>query len=259
MAARDFSLIESDHVFFMDSATEAQADRESHLLELHQFFEEPRHLHWLDLGCSQGEFTSSLFCDWNWPPSHLSISLLEPVTDHRKVAVKTLSRFSGTPPREVLDLTQEVDASFDVILANHSCYYVEDAELTFKELKRVLRPDGLGIIAIAGQDNFLIQLWQQAFESLKKSLPYWIAEDFRSELEKSGLCFSEKSVPYEIRFADTIENRDRLLRFLLGEYWPKLDRHPLRLAFSPFSDGNNVCIQTQCQHFVFEGESRLTR
>lgn len=60
MTARDFSIIEDHHLFFVNSATEAQADRKSHLEELSRSFPAPRLLHSLVFGCSQVEFTTSL-------------------------------------------------------------------------------------------------------------------------------------------------------------------------------------------------------
>jgi SAM-dependent methyltransferase len=255
MSSRDFSLIETDHLFFMRSATEAQADREAHLLELRQSFPELRRLDWLDIGCSQGEFTSSLCQEWNWPSSHLSLGLLEPVETHRRVAIEVLSRFTQLPPREVLDLSMEKHASFDVVLANHSCYYVEQVEQTIKELSRLLRPEGLGIIAIAGANNFLIELWKTGFESMGQSVPYWIAEDCQIAFEKLDISFREKKVSYEINFADSQENRDRILRFLFGEYWSRLNREPLRASFSEYRHGDEVQIKTDCHHFIFTGSN----
>lgn len=251
MTARDFSIIENDHLFFMNSATEAQADRKSHLEELSRSFPEPRLLHWLDFGCSQGEFTTSLCSEWNWPSNQLCMSLLEPVAAHREVAIKTLSRFTKEPPREIHDLKGEEDASYDVILANHSCYYVDDAEQTLRELKRLLRPDGLGIVAIAGQNNFLIELWGIGFDSIGQTTPHWVAEDFKSAFHQQKIEFRTKLVPYEIRFADTPENIDRILRFLFGENWPSVDANLLRSQFSEHRLGDDIHIETHCQHFIF--------
>ena len=252
MTVKDFSVIEDDHLFFMNAATEARQDRLAHLGELRNHFIEKRFVDWLDIGCSQGEFTSSLLREWKFPANGLSLSLLEPVRRHRQVAADALSRFTGELPREVEHLGEEPDKSFDMILANHSCYYVADAGETVDQVVRLLRPGGLAIIAIAGHDNFLVDLWRIGFRALGREIPYWVADDFQRVLSDRHLSFRSKEVGYEIQFEDTLGNRERILRFLFGEDWADLDVEFFRMAFAPFSQDGWLRIPAQSRHLVIE-------
>ena len=256
MASKDFSPIEEDHLFFMHSSTESQADSTAHLAELKRRFTSLRSLNWLDIGCSQGEFTQVLLEAWNWPSTQLRLNLLEPVAAHRSAAANTLQPFSSFVVEEVLELADLQDTTFDVILANHSCYYVKDPLTTINHIERLLRPEGLGLIAIAGENNFLIELWHIGFASLGQKIPYWIAEDFQSAIKQSSLVSNEKAVPYSMTFEDTPENRNRILRFLFGEYWPQMDQEDLRSRFAPHIHGSKFHLETHCQHFVLLNPNR---
>ncbi len=252
MSKKDFQPIENDYQFFMDSATEAEQDLAEHLRELTRIEASDRPLSILDFGCGEGEFTESLLAAFQREPQQLHLALLEPVSTHRQRARERLASYCVTPPAEFSLLQDLQTETFDVILANHSGYYVESATEVATGFARRLNPSGLAILAIAGFENFLLQLWRVGFESIGRNVPYWTAEDYVTELTQHDIPFRSKQVPYQLRFADSSENRDKILRFLFGDFWSAMDHALLRSQFQEFAIDGDILIDTSSRHLVIE-------
>ena len=105
---------------------------------------------------------------------------------------------------------------FDVVLANHVLYYVDDLDVTLRQLLAALAPGGRLQAAIAPWDNMLLQLWKEGFALVGKTVPYYAAEDVERSLSELGSAFRKTKSPYEFRFPDTQENRLKILRFLFA-------------------------------------------
>ncbi len=163
MAAKDFGLIESDYEFFMAHATEAESDVAEYARELARFAEGRASIRLLDFGCGAGEFTQRLASTLNWPPQALEITLVEPVRHQREEAARRLAKFSRRAI-ESLDGLPTVDESrFDLVLSNHALYYVDSLQETLRRMIELLGPAGRLLLAIAGWDNALLQLWKTGF------------------------------------------------------------------------------------------------
>jgi hypothetical protein len=74
--------------------------------------------------------------------------------------------------------------------------------------------------AIAGRHNSLVRLWIQGFARVGRSVPYHTAEDVEAGLYRLGQPVEREAVTYLLRFADTEENRMKIL----------LDNEPLVAA-----------------------------
>jgi SAM-dependent methyltransferase len=102
----------------------------------------------LECGCGTGRFW-----DGHPGPSSLRITLtdLSPgMVDEAvaRAATAGLTHVSGRPA-DVQALPFDAD-SFDVVLANHMMYHVPDPDRGVAELARVLRPDGVALVATNG-------------------------------------------------------------------------------------------------------------
>lgn len=252
MSKKDFHSIENDYQFFMKSATEAEQDLAEHLNELKRLAIPDGELSLLDFGCGQGDFSEALLSALQLPPERLRLSLLEPVAEHRQQASARLADYCQ-PPITEFPLLEELGAtSFDFILANHSGYYVKSAKEVVAGFASKLKPSGIAILAIAGFENFLLQLWQVGFNSIGRKVPYWTAEDYVEECAQAGISLRSKQVPYQLRFVDSSENRDKILRFLFGEFWPLIDHDLLRAEFQPFAVDDHIIVDTSSRHLVLE-------
>lgn len=249
MATKDFGQIEDDYAFFMSNSTESESDVEEYLRQLDENVVSNESLHLFDFGCGTGEFTHLLLEKLNLPREQLRLSLLEPVTHQRDDAVRRLAAFSSQPIDAYSTPESAPSASFDVVVANHVLYYVEDLHNTLEKLLRLLRPGGRLLTAIAGKKNVLIQFWQVGFELLGRPIPYYVSEDVEATLLEKGIRFQKSQAPYQLRFPDTVENRSRILRFLFGEFLIEISQERLLTLFDPYVDGDHIQIVTESDHY----------
>jgi 2-polyprenyl-3-methyl-5-hydroxy-6-metoxy-1,4-benzoquinol methylase len=124
----------------------------------------------LDIGCGTGEFIS-LFKANNW-----KVYGIEPNRSAREQAIKK----KGLEVFEESFLDKFSDKQFDVITMWHVLEHVSDLNGQLKSIKRILKDDGLMIIAVPNSDSFDAQLYRQ----------YWAAFDVPRHLYH----FTKKSV-----------------------------------------------------------------
>jgi trans-aconitate 2-methyltransferase len=252
VAAKDFGLIESDYAFFMAHATEAESDVAEYARELERFAEGRALIRLLDFGCGTGDFTQRLASTLNWPSQALEITLVEPVRHQREEAARRLANFSRRAI-ESLDSLPAVDESrFDVVLSNHALYYVDDLRETLRRMLEVLRPTGRLLLAIAGWDNALVQLWETGFAMLGRPVPYYAAEDVEATLSQRGARFRKSKSYYQLRFPDTEVNRLKILRFLFAEYLQEISPQQLLGELNRYVQKGHVEVNTHSYHFAVE-------
>lgn len=252
MAEKDFGPIESDYAFFMSHATEAESDAAEYARELAGFDEERESIRWLDFGCGAGDFTERLAKTLNWPPQKVHLTLIEPVEQQRENAASRLRRFSQQGVQHFEKLPEVTGPLFDLVLSNHVLYYVNDLARTLDQLSQWLRPHGKILIAIAGWDNPLMQLWQIGFGLLGRPVPYYAADDVETELSRHGLLSKKTKAPYELRFPDTAENRLKILRFLFADHLRETSADRLLREFDRYVCGEDVVVNTHSYHFTSE-------
>ncbi len=82
------------------------------------------------------------------------------------------------------------------------------------------------------------------------SVPYHTAESVAAVFDTHGIPATTHIVSYRLAFPDSSENRSRILRFLLGDYYPLLPEDELRSLFDPYAAAGSITIDTVQQHFV---------
>jgi len=92
----------------------------------------------LDIGCGSGEFLA--YCKENG----MEVSGLEPNDEARDYASRLLGKAVLRPDQ----LVSLPDKSFDVVSMWHVLEHVEDGRMQLKELHRVLKDDGVAVIAL---------------------------------------------------------------------------------------------------------------
>ena len=253
MTAKDFGPIENDYAFFMAHATEAETDQAHYCRELTDFAVGRRTLRMLDFGCGAGDFSVGLMSALNWPVEVLELTLFEPVQHQRETAARRLAGFSSSPIRSWETLPADRGPLFDLILSNHVLYYVEELAATLSQMRDLLAPGGKLLLAIAGWDNVLNQLWQTGFALLGRPVPYYVADDVAAILSQQRASFRVSQVGYQLRFPDSEENRLKILRFLFGEFLPEIGPQRLLGEFDGYVRNGYVEIVTHSEHFVVEG------
>jgi trans-aconitate 2-methyltransferase len=252
MAEKDFGPIESDYAFFMSHATEAESDAAEYARELARFPEGRESIEWLDFGCGAGDFTERLALLLNWPPQKVRLTLIEPVRHQREEAARRLTQFSQHPIHGLEKLPEIPEPRFDLVLSNHVLYYVNDLTQTLDQLCGSLCPGGKLLLAMAGWDNALMQLWQIGFGMLGKPVPYFAAEDVETELSRKGTQHRKTKADYQLRFANTLENRLKILRFLFADHLQEMPTDRLLKEFDRSVRGDDVEVNTHSYHFTIE-------
>lgn len=259
MAAKDFGPIANDYAFFMAHATEAEIDAAASVRALGGFLAGRTSVRLLDFGCGTGDFTRRLLAALAWPPEVLALTLIEPVEPQRTLAVQRLAEFGRRPLVGLAELPNPAGTgsqAFDVIIANHVLYYVDDLESTLDRMLESLAPRGRMLLAIAGWDNVLLKLWRTGFALLDRPVPYHVAEDVSAVLQRRDVTIRTTPTHYVLKFPDTAENRLKILRFLFGEHLVEIGPSRLLGEFDPFVRAGQVEIHTLSEHFTVEVPSR---
>lgn len=267
-AQKDFGPIADDYWFFERHATEAAADARAYAAQLTDLSAGGGVIRMLDFGCGSGTFTERLLRgnaeggmrnvegeeQEGWGRAvdreRLRLTLVEPVEAVRREARERLARFSAAPLVDSATLPAGAAGGFDFVLANHVLYYVDDVRRSVAALVEAVAPGGVMATAIAGRGNALIEIWVAAFALVGREVPYHRSEDVEAALVEMGVAYEKESAPYELVFADSEENRMRIIRFLLGEHLHEMPVRALLAMFDRYSSGGEVRVRTASEHFL---------
>jgi trans-aconitate 2-methyltransferase len=247
---KDFEPIAADYAFFEAHATEAEEDARAYLEGLGEIATSQRVLRMLDFGCGSGTFTARFLKQLGRPPEQLRLTLIEPVESARRQAVARLAGYIDADAAQLAKLPTSLDAVFDIVLANHVLYYVDDLQDQLATLIGALSTSGVFLAAIAARTNALIEFWISSFRLIGEEIPHNTSEDVETALGELGVDYQKQQVPYELTFPDTNENRMRIIRFLLSKYLEKMPQRPLLDWFDRFSHAGHINIRSACDHFT---------
>jgi SAM-dependent methyltransferase len=253
----DYAEIRDDFAFFLAHSTETEAQVAAlrpHLARLARLARRRQAVRMLDFGCGDGRFAARLLRAAGLPGARLALVLVEPVAALRAEAARRLAPLA----RAVADAGGEsgeesgvaAGPAFDLILANHSLYYVAEPAATVRALARRLAPGGRLIAALLDSDNALARIWRAGFAAAGLAFPYPLAEDLEAVLRGAGLAPAREEIGYRIAFPDRAEARRRILRFLLGANLERLAEARADALFAPYRRGGRVIIDTAYPHLV---------
>jgi|YNPBryBLVA2012_1023415.scaffolds.fasta_scaffold05161_3 trans-aconitate 2-methyltransferase len=251
---KSFSKIRDDYAFFENHTTEFDQDLYHYQQTLAKFTPPAKPLKFLDFGCGTGVFTSrfiKLFHLFHPPVEELEITLIEPDESYRHNAVHLLSQYAHSPIQSFPYLPPDISDQFHLILSNHVLYYVPDLRATITWLLQRRHPQGMMLVTMAGKDNIISQFWRSCFDFLGQAIPYHLAEDLIPIIHNLYPSYQRRTVTYTLRFPDTLDNRWKLLRFMLGEHLAQLQAYDLPSLFDPYASQGQVDITTSHYQFIF--------
>lgn len=242
--AKDFGEIASEYLLFEQHATEAQEDAGAYQAQVATITPADGIMNTLDFGCGSGTFTARFLEHTDWQPEHLRLTLVEPAESVRREAVTRLARFTASRLVESSALPIPLAERFDIVLANHVFYHVPDLEGTLRQLIGALTPTGAFLTAISARTNAL-RKWPLGCKT-----PYNTSEDIKAALQALNANYETYQVPYELSFPDSVENRMRIIRFLLADHLAQLPQQPFVEWFDQFSHAGRIEIHFENDHYV---------
>lgn len=212
---KPFSEIESDYQFFVDHSNEA-AQVLAYVENEVRFRCEsaPSALRLLDYGCGDGKFSACLTGALRGMKNEIHVSLVEPSAGYLEQAS---SRFSepGFLQQSAKSI-REIRGTFDLILANHVLYYVNDLKQCLRDLESVAEMNSVAWVTLGNERNSLIQICSAAHRMLDRAYPFYQSKDLETLLQKEARVYKKTEVTSQLQCQDREENRLKLLRFILG-------------------------------------------
>jgi len=247
---KSFAEIRDDYAFFTAHTTEFDQDLSHYQQVLAQWVPPEPTLQFLDFGCGTGTFTSRFLRLVHPLARQFRITLIEPDDISRQHAIDLLTPLSQFPVQHFPYFSPEITTRFHLILCNHVLYYVPDLRQTVTWLLQRRHPQGLLLMTMAGRENIISQFWRVCFDYLGHNIPYYLAEDLTPLLQELHPNYQRQTVTYTLRFPDTLENRWKLLRFMLGQYVHQLKAYDLPDLFDPYAKQGQIDITTY--HYQFQ-------
>lgn len=159
--------------------------------------------------------------------------------------------FTGRRLVILAELPEFLMHTFDLVLSNHVLYFVPDLAHTLELLVRHCSANGRILIAMAGNSNFLIRLWDHGYPLIGETTPYYRAEDLENLLEKKGMNYYRETIPFSITFPDSRGNRLKILRFMFRDHLPNFPLEPLLHFFDRYAEAGDIRILTEHYFYVF--------
>lgn len=244
----DYGEVRGDFEYFLAHSTEtaAQIGALRPYLELH--VARAGRVRVLDFGCGAGLFTERLLHQSGIGRGQVHLWLVEPVADQlheARARLEPLVAHLG-----LLAPDQPGAGSFDLILANHSLYYVPDLDTTAATLLRLLAPRGHLIAALLDQSNAVARLWCDGFSLAGLPFPFPLAEAAEATFARLGAPARRETVRYAVTLPDQPSARRRVLHFLLGAAAARLDDKAAQDLFAPYARDGRIRIATTYPHLV---------
>lgn len=196
----------------------------------------------LDFGCGSGKFMESLLLQGTLPYQSLNLNLAEPDPVYKGEALNRLQPYLNNPISFVGHDLTDVSAKYDLIIANHVLYYVDDLRKIITKLKGTLAPGGHLMITISDARNPLTHLLLRHFELRNLECPYYTFRCVDQKLRELGLSYIPMEARSELRFNNTIENRDKIISFILGSHRQLKHRSMVEEFFERYSEGTQIRI-----------------
>jgi len=205
----------------------------------------------LECGCGTGRF-------WEAPalPRSLSVTLtdLSPGMVDEAVAQARSNGFADVAGRATdIQALPFPDASFDIVVANHMMYHVPDPDRGVAEIARVLRPDGVALVATNGYGhmNEINEALAEVFGSHAEGL----YEVFGIDTGEARLREQFASVVWHAFDNDLVVDEPRAvidycLSFPPGEFATPLQCEALDAAVRARFVGGRLRIRTRAGVFV---------
>lgn len=206
----------------------------------------------LDYGCGDGAFLARLL-ERAGVPAGLAVTLVEPAMGPRAGAIARLQAMPGVDVSAASGLGEGSAAAFDLIVANHSLYYVPDLVGTVAALCARRAEGGTIVAALLDRANALARIWVEGYAAIAEPFPFALAEDVAAALGAHGLAPRRTRIAYRIDVPDSPRAREHLVRFLFGPELAARNGERLGRPFDRYRHGERIVIETSYPQLVADG------
>jgi SAM-dependent methyltransferase len=160
----------------------------------------------LDVGCGAGHLSFAL-------APHFGHVVATDPSPSMLVTARSAAKQRGLPKIEVRQASAHQlpfpDAHFDLVASRYSAHHWHDVPLALREMRRVLRPDGmLLMIDLLGDESALVDTHLQAIELLRdpSHVRDYSPSQWRSMLQGAGFVLQQKFFwPTRLEFSSWVE------------------------------------------------------
>lgn len=242
---KSFENLKKDYDFFQRHSTELQVVSRAMAVALRGVGSPQHPKQLLDFGSGNGHFLEELLKTAAVTPKSWSITIIDPVAEYRKRAVRRLAPWSKKPVQSWSELPRFQIAQFDRIIVNHVLYYVPDLAKTLNALWEMTANDG-NISITLGHDteNIAVAFWEAMFRTIRKPVPYNFSSGVERYLNRQQWPYRKQKICSQLIFADTIRNRRSLARLTFGkEHLSLFDPRAIEGYLNTYSKSGTIQMQ----------------
>lgn len=214
---KNFSEIITDYHFFEDHSDEALQLLLRYQSIITDIEEQRPIIKMVDFGCGDGRFLKSLVAKTSFrDQSQIQLTLVEPDISSRILATNRLSHYFKGKVNWLSHDLKGIDQNYNLILANHVLYYVDDLRATLMKLMASLAYGGRMILTLSRFDHPLTRLVDSLAQFKGQTSPFYSSVQLFHILYQYGFYYETYDVPSVLRFQNTEKNRNQIVNFALG-------------------------------------------
>ena len=115
---------------------------------------------------------------------------MEPVEEHRRQAEKALAPFSTSLAESVPYLGSLKGDDFDLILANHSIYYLTAPDVL--DLANRIAAEGMFVVALQSTQSALAKIWLESCKLSGEAFPFLLSDDVERLFEENAIAYERR-------------------------------------------------------------------
>lgn len=234
---KDFGKIENEYDFFVRNCDE-QINNLRDLRDILNGLTDKDNISILDYGGGDGDFLSKLI---NKSASYNEIIMLEPCSNYKKCAINNLNPHKVSFVKRLKDVPTNL--KFDLIIANHVLYYVNDLSKTIFSLTKLLNTDGKLVINLANKNNETAAMTHFFFSKINKPNPFYFFEDVECYCSNRNIKQISKISNSTLKFEISDNNIISIAKFIFGDYYKQFKEHELIEYMKRFKDGGFIKIK----------------
>ncbi len=243
-SSKSFNGLERDYAFFESSVNERECTL-ARWAPLLGALTGKGPLRVLDFGCGTGGFTLDVLSLTDRAPQDIHLTFVEPSESLNAQAWQRFRKAdlgSLDPLRSVGELKSQ---RFDLIFSHHVLYYVPHLREVFELLRGLLDPAGQFLAVVGDNNSGPGRLQDQVLAQAGLSSPYHSGGEIQRLFTEVFPRARTERFETRLQMDDSVENRESIMRFLVGEFGASVCWSYALSVFDQFSDGKRIVVPSE--------------